>query len=484
MKYRTKVTIALLSAIFFSVLIATSILYLDTKKNVYKELQSKAISVIATTSVFINLDAIESFRENPTEDNPSYQELRTTLLDVLLANKRKDLNASILYIFTKPVNQPNYITIEIDSKSVEQRNLAGHTLVRNQKFLDEKDFVQFGNFYVTENFYKNIFGTWLSAYGPIKNKEDQIIAYIGINIRSTNILMYLRKILLYCSIVFFISIIFALVVSWVLAKKCSMPLYSLCHSVEEIGSGNLDARCSYTVDDEFGDLSHEIDKMADGLEERERVKSIFTRYVSKDVLEKILEGSKSAKLEGERKKITVLFSDLRQFSKIAENTPPEKVVHILNEYLEKMIDIIFQNKGTLDKILGDGLLVLFGAPLDDENQEKRAVQAALQMQEEVQKLNHSWVGKDYPLLKMGIGIHSGDAIVGNIGSEKHLEYTAIGLCVNFAYRLEKETKKYGVPILLSETVVDKLQDIPLREWGIFSLKEGEPGLKIYGIENG
>jgi adenylate cyclase len=481
MKFKVKIIIFLMLVALISNLMATAILYSNTKKIIKAEMKSKIVSVVATTAAFLDTDLIEKFRENPKDDDDNYLLIREVLFKALNANKRRDFVISFMYIFQKPLDN-NLIIVEIDTKTKEQRIEAGHELVRSQEFLKDEELEQIGGYSVTKTFYKNSFGVWLSAFSPIKDADNNIIGYLGINVRGSNVIKYLNQILIYCLVTLFISIVIAFILALILAKKFSDPLHSLCHTVEEIGKGNLIARCEYSKDDEFGKLGHEIDKMADGLEERDKIKSIFARYVSKEVLDLILKKSEKAKLEGERKKITVLFSDLRQFSKISEKLPPEEVVEILNHYFKEMIEIVFKYRGTLDKILGDGLMIIFGAPLDDENQEMNATNAAIEMHQALNKLNQEWEKQNKTPLKMGIGIHTGEAIVGNVGSEKHLEYTAIGVTVNFANSIEQATKKYNCPILISNTIAEKIQNIPLEDHGNFEYNGKAIDLKIYSVK--
>lgn len=235
--------------------------------------------------------------------------------------------------------------------------------------------------------------------------------------------------------------------------------------------------------DEFEELGNEINKMATGLQERERLKLNFARYVSQQVMEQILKKESFAKLEGERRKITVLFSDIRQFTQIAERLPPEQVVSLLNEYFELMLDVIFRYQGTLDKFLGDGIMVEFGAPLDDPEQEKHAVQAAIGMQKELQKLLEKWKKEGKPQIAVGIGIHTGLAVVGNIGSEKRIEYTAIGDTVNIASCLEQATKLLKKQILISETTYNAIKDqVKATSLGPMIFPGRKEAISIYSVE--
>ena len=146
----------------------------------------------------------------------------------------------------------------------------------------------------------------------------------------------------------------------------------------------------------------------------------------------------------------MLFADIRDFTKISESMRPERAVALLGEFLEIMVEIVLRNEGFIDKFMGDGLMAIFGAPLDDQYQEEHAITAALEMQTRARVLRDEWEAQGRPPLRIGIGVNSGPAIVGNIGSRQRFEYTAIGDTVNVASRLENATKVLGVDILISE----------------------------------
>lgn len=278
------------------------------------------------------------------------------------------------------------------------------------------------------------------------------------------------------------SIVISLCVAFYLSEKLSTSLLYLCEKVKQIGKGNLEQSVQLTTDDEFNDLALAINDMSKGLKEREKLKNDFARYVSHQVLEKILNSENKTFLQGERKKVTVLFSDIRHFTKLAEQLSPEEVVSILNQYFAVMLDCIFEYAGTLDKFTGDGVMVEFGAPLEDSKQEEHALLAALSMQEKLETLRQKWRKENKPELEMGIGIHTGLAVVGNIGSEKRLEYTAIGDTVNVASRLEHATKALKIPILVSESTIKGAPDIFLaQDLGPMTLLGRSQEIVVYAL---
>ncbi|MHC0062193.1 adenylate/guanylate cyclase domain-containing protein [Nostoc sp. UIC 10890] len=185
------------------------------------------------------------------------------------------------------------------------------------------------------------------------------------------------------------------------------------------------------------------------LEKRnELIRQVFGRYLSDTVVANLLESPERLKLGGERRKITILTSDLRGFTSLSERFPPEEVIHILNLYLEYMADVINHYQGTIDEFMGDGILVLFGAPIAKEDDALRAVTCACAMQLAMGGVNEKMKTLGWPPLEMGIGINTGEVIVGNIGSEKRTKYGIVGSQVNLTYRIESYTS--GGQILISE----------------------------------
>ena len=192
--------------------------------------------------------------------------------------------------------------------------------------------------------------------------------------------------------------------------------------------------------------------------EKRKMKRLFGQYVSKDVYDQLVSNPALARLGGQRRQMTVLFSDIRGFTSVSEKGEPEDIVQTLNEYFTRMVDIVFKHKGTLDKFVGDMVMALFGAPLDDVDHAEHAVDAALQMIDELLKLNERWTAEGRPSLDIGIGINTGPMIAGNIGSEAIMSYTVIGDAVNLGSRLESLNKQYGTRIIMSDATRAALPD--------------------------
>ena len=190
--------------------------------------------------------------------------------------------------------------------------------------------------------------------------------------------------------------------------------------------------------------------------EKKRVTGIFGRYVTQSVVDEILSSGEDIQVGGERKDVTLMFVDIRGFTPLSEKMEPEEVINILNEYLDLCTKAVFAYEGTIDKFMGDGVMAIFGAPIEQEDHAIRAAKAALHMKEKSDELSNRLQQKYGHAVAFGIGINSGPAVVGNIGSYDRLDYTAIGDTVNVAARLESNAKPNEV--LLSESTYELIKD--------------------------
>lgn len=217
--------------------------------------------------------------------------------------------------------------------------------------------------------------------------------------------------------------------------------------------------------------------------ERRRISGLFGRYVSRDVFEQLLTNPTLARLGGQRREMTVLFSDIRGFTSISEVTTPEEVVSQLNEYFSRMVEILFRHRGTLDKFVGDMVMALYGAPLDDPDHADHAVATALEMVAQLERLNEKWAAEGRARVDIGIGINSGEMIAGNIGAETIRSYTVIGDAVNLGARLESLNKEFKTRIIISEYTRARLRgSYTLRSLGDVVVKGKTQPVAIYTVE--
>lgn len=226
-------------------------------------------------------------------------------------------------------------------------------------------------------------------------------------------------------------------------------------------------------------------------EQRERawLKRAFQQYVPADVVQQIADDPQALVFGGERRRLTVLFTDLRDFTTYSEEHEPEEIVEILREYLTAMVDIIFKHGGTVDKFIGDSILGIFGAPIHYPDHAARACQAAFEMAEQLKVLQERWKAEEKTPLRMGIGVSTGEVVVGNLGSEQRFDYTVIGDAVNLGARLESANKDFPTQhhIIISESTYQEAKEIlevnPLGEVLVKGKRESVPIYELVSVRH-
>jgi Adenylate cyclase, family 3 (some proteins contain HAMP domain) len=208
----------------------------------------------------------------------------------------------------------------------------------------------------------------------------------------------------------------------------------------------------------------------------------LSRFFSPSVVEEIVRQKDDAGLGAVRRRMTVLFSDIRGFTSMSERMQPEEVVTFLREYLTVMTEVVFRHGGTVDKYIGDAIMALYNVPLEAPDHAAQAVRTAVEFQQRLKPLAERFTAKHGGTLACGVGINTGDAVVGTIGSEQRLEYTAIGDTINLGSRLESITKDFNVPVVISEATWLEVNGLfETRYLGEVTVKGKEIPVKIYTV---
>jgi adenylate cyclase len=232
------------------------------------------------------------------------------------------------------------------------------------------------------------------------------------------------------------------------AKTITNPVKNLVRATKKIEKGDYKASLKPLFNDEIGMLTRSFNTMSRGLEERERIKEAFGKFVNPEIAERV--AKEQITLGGELKNAAVFFSDIRSFTAISEKLHPEQVVEFLNEYMTLMVDCIDQTHGVVDKFIGDAIMALWGTPLSKGNDTENALNAALMMRNALIEFNKNRGTPEKPIIRIGCGINTGPLIAGQIGSANRMEYTVIGDTVNLASRIETLNKPFRTDILISE----------------------------------
>ncbi|MBN2351145.1 MAG: HAMP domain-containing protein [Spirochaetales bacterium] len=302
-------------------------------------------------------------------------------------------------------------------------------------------------------------------------------------------------------IILAVSVVLAVLLLFLIARVLTKPLTRVVGTMRDIiTDADLSKRVAVEFQDETGELAHTFNIMVGELEKaynhikkyafeavlaqkrEQKIRNIFQKYVPQEVINQLFENPE-AELIGDNRVLAILFSDIRDFTTISERLPPDEVVASLNRYFSVMVDVILSHKGIVDKYIGDAIMAFFGAPIKHERDAVESVYAGLEMTEKVVEFNREQAKLGKPSFRIGVGITYGIVTVGNIGTEKKMDYTVIGDKVNTASRLEGLTKKYGQQMLISEGLQMKVKDLlPCREMGKVRVKGRTVGEKIFTVK--
>lgn len=308
----------------------------------------------------------------------------------------------------------------------------------------------------------------IGGVGVISQVEEEKVFKAVNDIQKRN--MYL--------LIIFLALAF--IVVYIFAKSLSTPILSLVDAARMIQAGQFRLNLKATTRDEIGVLTRSFVSMGQGLEEREKLKDSFGKFVNTDIAELAAKGQLS--IGGERKNCAVFFSDIRSFTAISEKLEPEDVVEFLNQYMSEMVTCVKETGGIVDKFIGDAIMATWGAIRSSGNDSLDAVEAAVRMRERLLIFNKGRGSVKKPIIRIGCGINTGYVIAGQIGSSDKMEYTVIGDTVNLASRVESLNKESGTDILISEYTYDDVKSkFNTISMGEIKVKGKAKAQKIYAV---
>ena len=234
------------------------------------------------------------------------------------------------------------------------------------------------------------------------------------------------------------------------SMRLTNPIERLVTVTRAVASGDFEVKSDVHTHDEVGELANSFDTMVTGLKERDKIRNVLNKFHGSHVAEDLMKGD--LQLGGSNKEVTVFFSDIRDFTKFSEGHTPEEVVGMLNEYFGIMVGIITVNHGIVDKFVGDAIMAVWGAPNSSGEDQFFALKACIEMRTALAQLNERRLARGKTEIRIGMGLHTGRAISGTIGSDERMEYTVIGDTVNLAARIEASTKSFGTDLLVSQSI--------------------------------
>jgi class 3 adenylate cyclase len=296
--------------------------------------------------------------------------------------------------------------------------------------------------------YRTRAGARISAFAPILDRAGRTAAVLEVDYPVDFYFDRLRELDVTIVQGMLAGALLAVALAVIVARRLTRPVVALTGAAARVAGGDLSPSVPVRSRDEVGQLTHAFNVMVEGLRQREVIRNAFGRYVSPEVAQAVLASPEGLRLGGRKREITVLMSDLRGYTRFAEHGDPAGVMEVLNDYLGRMADIVIAHGGTVNEFIGDAV---FAAPIEHPDHAERAAATALAMLGAMDELNEANVARGRPRFEMGVGINTGEAVVGNIGSEQRTKYSVVGAAVNLAARVESCT--VGGQVLISESTL-------------------------------
>ncbi len=484
-RYHIHLTLLYGLAIVLAMLFLANTMYQLRVGSELEALQKRLLLLVTVLADNVDEQSIVQTPIDNTDMSLVHQRMQAQFSRVMAADKRLE-SIYILRQTEEPTQLRFFVDVTRNSEAAKpgEKYDASRLLILLQGF---------SRTVVEKQPYRDAFGSSLSAYAPIRSSDGRSIGMLGADISASEIYAFNKELLQNTGLVFGATMIVLALLSLVVARNIRKPLSQIIAGTAAIAEGNFAARIDLQRKDEFGIMGRQIDAMASQLQQREFIRQIFGQYVSEAVAEKLLTTTSDTTMSGEERVVSVLFSDLQAYTTISEHLPPAQLVKLLNHYFGEMTTIIDQYGGCVIEFLGDGILIVFGAPQSLDNHAEQAVRCALAMYERFQTLLEEWkntslanyVPSDsYQLLGMRMGIHSGAVVAGNLGCASRMKYAVIGDTVNVAARLEALNKNFQTHLLISG---DTAQQLPMdlsqtmHFQGMQQVKGREGMLPVYSL---
>ena len=447
-----------------AILVVLSILginfYLSAVETEIGNLQKRLLTVVTSLSASIKADAIQNI---PLENNIR-TDLHQQFFRLFEEVASRDHDIETIYLL-RPTSEPTKLRFFIDYAKDGNTGEPGELYDATDVPVMLQGFTHPA---VEDEVYEDEFGITLSGYAPIYDKDRRSIGIVGVDVNADRLSAIKYAALLKVGIAFGLAVLLLGIVATLVARNVRNPLTQIIDAAAAISRGELKTRITMHRNDELGVMGHHINLMAEQLQEREFIRETFGRYVSEEIAKTLLTHNDTAQtLGGEERVVTVLFCDMKGYSTLSEQMPPQQVVDMLNRYLSAMTDIIYLHNGCVIEFMGDAIFAVFGAPQYIPDHAEKAVRCAIDMRLRLTSLNREleesgitryWKTQEISGLSSRIGIHTGDVVAGNLGSRNRMKYAVIGDTVNVAARLEALNKELGTDILISRDVYTQLPE--------------------------
>ncbi len=482
MKLGTKLFVGIFFIAFMVSGATGSYFYTQSRNAVFETLQQELKSTASSASRLINGDEMDVLQQPEQSSSPQYKNIQKILRAVVLSNPdflyaytMRLVNGKVCFVVDSPpsdddgdgriseAEEPEDIGAPYEDPAPTLLSGFLKPDADNEAVEDE-------------------WGWTLSGYAPIFDHSGRSVGLLGIDMSVTRVAEKLQKIEQAGMLSLAMTILLAFVLTLLFSRKIVKPVKALQQAFCRVARGDYTVNLEPSSRDEIGDLVRRFNVMVGELKEKALIKSNLGKVVTRGVMERLVKAD--FRPESEMVHATILFCDLRGFTTMSENVPPSMLVGLLNDYFTAMVGIIEAHGGMVDKFVGDKVMAVFGHPVPLHGEQQAAFDAAREMLTTCDALNESLCLKGKFILVNSIGLHTGPALAGIIGSPDRSEYTVIGDSVNVAARLEKLTRRFATRLILSGDMVKALETVPeeLVAKGPQSIRGRKDSLEIYALE--
>jgi adenylate cyclase len=484
-RFHVRLTVLYGGAVFLIVLLMGVVFYKVGFASEFENLQQRLLALATSIAETIDADRIADYPVDATE----YSDYHSTLVKQFERVAQYDPDVDSVYIL-RPTDEPNKLRFFIDYVKSDEAGQPGELYDATDVPILLRGFSEPS---VENKPYEDEFGLSVSGYAPLISRSGQTVGLVGIDVMMSRVALLKKRVLVASLIVSGIAAVLVSLASFVVARSIRNPLTLICQATEAVARGELGTQLKLQREDEFGVLGSHFDHMAKDLQERQLIRDTFGRYVSEEVARTLLQEGHAPQLGGEERVVTILFSDLRDYTTLSERLSPVQMVEMLNHYMDTMTGIVDRHQGCVIEFLGDAILTVFGAPDYYAEHAEHAVSCALEMREQLAVLNQEWEQSGLARLwqesgvshiEARIGIHTGPVVAGNLGGQRRMKYAVIGDSVNVASRLESLNKELDTSILISDHVRSRLSPASVaktRDCGIHTVKGRNQSVRVYAL---
>lgn len=449
MTFRNKLQILLILLVGIS---CGLLLWLSLRKAnrlAFELIQEKVYSIAVSTAPRVDGDRVAELVSPDQDGSPEYVVVRDKLRAVRDANAEGALPVRFVYII-RPLADGAWEYVVDAEEEGEDRSALGDPVEYN----DPREMPLLDEASVDDFYAKDSFGTWLTAFAPVRNSAGEPVALVAVDIAAQRVQNLLRQLLLGDLAAMMVALILASALAAWLSRKITMPLTELRDFVRDVGRGNFGKRLEVKSNDEFGELATTINQMVDGLEERESLKGALVHYVRSQAADTKFEEEGDA--ETKPRRITALVAELVGFRQLTSKLGSERVFALLNEYFSTMIDVVLRHGGSLEKSSDESVIAIFGGSGEDPHQERHAIEAAMAMRHALAKLLRDWKIETNKPVELEVGIHSGDALVTTSASLDQLDYETVHELVGKAAEIVQVGKVKRCGLTVSDRTAEML----------------------------